>query len=141
MIDIPYTADDLSSVDLQSLKEAAHWQAQFRLITQWGALISEKPALRTEQNRVRGCETLAWLAHQRDKGLHYFYFDSDSKIIRGLAAIALSVTHGRTHLQIQQNDLHQLLQDSGVRKHLTPSRSNGFRAILQRIEVLSADDA
>lgn len=135
-----YHADDLSSIDLQKLKEVTHWQAQFRLITQWSTLISEKPELRKEQNRIKGCETAAWLAHQREGEVHYFYFDSDSKIIRGLAAIALSLTHGKTREEIRQNDIDHLLQDSGIRKHLTPSRSNGFRAILQRIEVLSSDN-
>lgn len=132
---ITASPDDLKQVDIQKLKDASNWQSQFRLITQWGSLITHKPLLRIEQNSVKGCETAAWLAHHREGDRHFFYFDSDSKIIRGLAAIALSLVNGKTKAQIQENDLDQLLQELGIRKHLTPSRSNGFRAILTYIKL------
>lgn len=132
--------DDLSLVDLRQLQEVDNWQSQFRLITEWGTLITHKSELRTEKNRIRGCETAAWLAHHQEGATHFFYFDSDSKIIRGLAAIALSVTNGKTREQIQENNLDHLLQELGIRKHLTPSRSNGFRAILLKIRTLSESE-
>lgn len=132
-----YSSDNLNAVDVQALQAANNWQAQFRLITQWGALITNKPGLRTDEYRLRGCETAAWLAHANSGETFNFYFDSDSKIICGLAAIALSATDGKTAAEIRTSNIEQTLQDAGVRKHLTPSRNNGLRAIILRIHELT----
>jgi cysteine desulfuration protein SufE len=130
------TSDNFSSIDLQQLSEAPNWQTQFRLITQWGDLIHNKPSIRIDQNKINGCETAAWLTHRHIEDRHYFYFDSDSKIIRGLAAIVLSLAEGKTQAQIDALDLENTLQQLGVRKHLTPSRNNGFRAVVERVKTL-----
>ena len=135
-----FPQDNLQSIDLNQLKLNNNWQSQFRLLTQWGELIKTKTELRTQNNRVIGCETAAWLAHQQNEEMHYFYFDGDSKIIRGLTAVVLSMVNGKTTQQITEQNLEQLLQNLGIRKHLTPSRSNGFRAILSRVYAFSGAD-
>lgn len=133
---MPLVTDDLSSIDLQQLKHCSNWQQQFRLLTQWGLLIARKPALRTDSHKVKGCATDAWLTHSQEGKKHYFYFDSDSKIICGLAAVVLVFTNGKTQEQIRQCEMDDLLQELGIRNHLTPSRSNGIREILRRIKQL-----
>jgi cysteine desulfuration protein SufE len=106
-----FTPDDLSSVSLQELIATNNWQSQYRLITQWGKLIQHKPELRNADNLVKGCEVSAWLAHKEEEGgLHHFAFDSDSRVINGLAVLSV-----------------------GLEKYLTPSRNNGLRAIIARV--------
>ncbi|GGY75316.1 cysteine desulfurase, sulfur acceptor subunit CsdE [Cellvibrio zantedeschiae] len=129
-----FAFDDLSSVSLQELTSNANWQSQYRLITQWGKLIHHKPELRLETNLLRGCETLAWLTHVQKNDLHYFSFDSDSKVINGLAALLLSQVNGKTATEIGGINLAELLSLVGLEKHLTPSRNNGLRAIIARVD-------
>lgn len=128
-----FTPDDLSAVALPELIAANNWQAQYRLITQWGKLIQPKPAVRTAANLVRGCEVSAWLAHAQQAGVHRFAFDSDSRVINGLAVLLLSQVQGKTTLEIRAVDFEQLLLSVGLEKHLTPSRNNGLHALLQKI--------
>jgi cysteine desulfuration protein SufE len=128
-----FAFDDLSSVLLPELMATQNWQSQYRLITQWGKLIKVKPELRTLDFLLRGCETLAWLAHTQHNGVHRFAFDSDSRVINGLAALLLSQVDNKTTAEIHAVDFSQLLLDVGLEKHLTPSRNNGLRAIVLKV--------
>lgn len=128
-----FAFDDLSTVSLSELMATQNWQAQYRLITQWGTLISHKPELRIENYVLRGCETLVWLAHAHINGIHRFAFDSDSRVINGLAALLLAQVDNKTTQEINAVDFSQLLLNAGLEKHLTPSRNNGLRAIIARV--------
>ena len=128
-----FTSDDLSSVSLPELIAANNWQAQYRLITQWGKLIQHKPELRNPENIIRGCEVSAWLAHRESHGVHQFSFDSDSRVINGLAVLLLAQAQGKTTSEVSELDFAQLLSSLGLEKHLTPSRNNGLKAIISRV--------
>ena len=131
-----FTFDDLSTVSLSELMATQNWQAQYRLITQWGKLVQPKPELRTPEYLIRGCEVSAWLAYTEDNGVHRFAFDSDSRVINGLAVLLLAQVNNKVIEEICAIDFSQLLTDIGLKKHLTPSRNNGLRAILQKIDEL-----
>jgi cysteine desulfuration protein SufE len=134
-----FTPDDLSSVSLPELIATNNWQSQYRLITQWGKLIQHKPELRKPDNLVKGCEVSAWLAHREENGVYQFAFDSDSRVINGLAVLLLAQVQGKTTLEVRELDFERLLLSVGLEKHLTPSRNNGLRAIIARVgEVVSA---
>ena len=128
-----FTPDDLSSVSLPELIATNNWQSQYRLITQWGKLIQHKPELRKPENLVKGCEVSAWLAHREESGVHHFAFDSDSRVINGLAVLLLAQVQGKTTLEVRELDFERLLLSVGLEKHLTPSRNNGLRAIIARV--------
>lgn len=130
--------DDLSSVSIAELIATNNWQSQYRLITQWGKLIQPKPDLRIADYLIRGCETPAWLAHKVENNRHHFLFDSDSKIINGLAALVLAQLENKTTAEIQAIDIAGILHSVGLEKHLTPSRNNGLQSILIRAKELIA---
>lgn len=131
------TRDDLGCVTLAELMAAANWQQQYRLIIQWGKLIKPKPELRLAENVVKGCELPVWLAHEREGEQHYFLFDSDSSVMNGLAALLLVQINGLSRTQIQALDVNASLQMVGLERHLTPSRNNGFRRIIERALLLA----
>ena len=128
-----FTPDDLSSVSLPELIATHNWQSQYRLITQWGKLIQQKPELRNPGNLVKGCEVSAWLAHREENGVHQFAFDSDSRVINGLAVLLLAQVQGKATLEVRHIDFEQLLLSVGLEKHLTPSRNNGLHALIVKI--------
>jgi cysteine desulfuration protein SufE len=128
-----FTSDDLSSVSLPELIATNNWQSQYRLITQWGKLIIQKPELRKPEYLVKGCEVSAWLAHSEANGVHYFAFDSDSRVINGLAVLLLAQVQYKTNIEVSEVDFEQLLLSVGLEKHLTPSRNNGLHALILKI--------
>ncbi len=129
-----FTTDDLSSASLTELIASNNWQMQYRLITQWGKLIQPKPELRTADNLMKGCEVSAWLAHRNNDGIHQFYFDSDSRVINGLAVLLLAQVNGKTTEQIRAADFSRILVKVGLEKHLTPSRNNGLNTIVLKVK-------
>lgn len=124
--------DDLTSVSLTELIAATNWQQQYRLIIQWGKLIQPKPALRLPENLVKGCELPVWLIHEREGEQHYFLFDSDSSVMNGLVVLLLMQLNGKSAAQIRELDIAASIKSLGFDRHLTPSRNNGFRRILER---------
>lgn len=124
--------DNLSAVSLARLQEADNWQSKYRLIMEWGQLISPKPELCEPANAIRGCEAAAWMTHVCIDGHHRFAFDSDSRVIKGLAALLLAHIDNKTDAELARLNLNGLLEAAGLEKHMTPSRNNGFRAMVLR---------
>jgi cysteine desulfuration protein SufE len=60
--------------------------------------------------------------------------DSDAHIVRGLIAILFAVYSGKHARDILSTDAVELFNRIGLREHLTPQRSNGFRSMVERIK-------
>jgi cysteine desulfuration protein SufE len=99
-------------------------------------------------NKVQGCASQVWLARTVRTGaagqtlLHYAG-DSDAHIVRGLIAILLALYSDQPAQAILETDAVAVFEELGLREHLTPQRSNGFRSMVERIrrdarEVLAA---
>ena len=63
-----------------------------------------------------------------------FSGDSDAHIVRGLIAILFAIYSGRSARHILTTDAITLFDRIGLREHLTPQRSNGFRSMVERIK-------
>jgi cysteine desulfuration protein SufE len=61
--------------------------------------------------------------------------DSDAHIVRGLIAILLTLYSGRTPKEILSTNAIDVFDEFGFRDHLTPQRSNGLRAMVERIRA------
>jgi cysteine desulfuration protein SufE len=119
------------------------WEERYRYIIDLGRQLPLLPeAERNEQNRVRGCASQVWLAtHRMSSGgqLHlHFIGDSDALIVRGLVAIAIALFDGKTPRQILATDAEAVFQRLDLRAHLTAQRSNGLRALVDRIKADAA---
>ena len=116
------------------------WDDRYRYIIELGRALPELPDdARTEANKVRGCASQVWMktAVQTDGAagpVLQFEGDSDAHIVRGLIAILLALYSGKPAQQILSTDAHALFEKLGLREHLTPQRSNGFRAMVDRIQ-------
>lgn len=128
--------DDLGTIKLPELMAASNWQQQYKLIIQWGKLISPKPDARLPANLIKGCELPVWLVHEQEGERHYFAFDSDSSVMNGLAALLLVQVNGKTCRELASVDLLSSLRELGFEKHLTPSRNSGLVEIIKRIKNL-----
>lgn len=131
-LDNQYFCDNLSPINLDTLQQLQGWQARYKQLVLWGKVLTNKPELRTDDYRVRGCDTAAWIGHRTIEDKHEFALDADSKIIRGLGALLLSQLQHKTSAELQQLNIEQLLIELDLKSHLSPSRSNGFLALAKR---------
>lgn len=88
---------------------------------------------KTEDNKIKGCESAVWLIIEEKKGLRHFKADSDAKLMRGVLVAILSLVEGKTLADIQQIDLKAELAELNLSSYLTSSRTNGVLAILDKI--------
>jgi cysteine desulfuration protein SufE len=116
------------------------WDDRYRYVIELGRGLNPLAEQdRTETNKVRGCASQVWLAtviDTDDKGaILTFTGDSDAHIVRGLIAILFALFSGKPSGTILSSDAHALFERLGLREHLTPQRSNGFRSMVERIRA------
>jgi cysteine desulfuration protein SufE len=116
------------------------WEDRYRYVIELGRELAPLPeAERTEANKVRGCASQVWLStHEtsRDGRLGLvFRGDSDALIVKGLVAIVIALFDGKTPDEIQAIDAEALFSKLDLRSHLTTQRSNGLRALVDRIKA------
>jgi cysteine desulfuration protein SufE len=117
------------------------WEERYRhVIALGGGLAPLSTGEHVEANRVRGCVSQVWLVAEEPKGTPArltFLADSDAHIVRGLAAILLRMYSGRTADEILAIDAEAVFTKLGLDSHLSPQRSNGLRAMVERIRALA----
>lgn len=110
------------------------WEDKYRYLIELGdALPPFDPADKTDAHKVDGCMSQVWFTFRVQDGRYYFNATSDAHIVRGLEAVLLTLTNGLTADQIWALDLTDAFQKLGLAEHLSPTRRNGFFAMIGRI--------
>jgi cysteine desulfuration protein SufE len=117
------------------------WDDRYRYLIELGRELTPLPeAARTDANKVQGCASQVWLdtavrPNGADDPVLSFEGDSDAHIVRGLIAILFALYSGKSAKFILATDAVELFETLGLREHLTPQRSNGFRSMVNRIRT------
>jgi cysteine desulfuration protein SufE len=116
------------------------WEDRYRYVIELGRRLEPLPeSARTDANKVRGCASQVWLATRIDDSggapVMRFVGDSDALIVRGLVAIAIALFGDRTAPEILATDAEAVFDRLGLREHLTAQRSNGLKALVDRIKA------
>ncbi|MBS9858728.1 cysteine desulfurase sulfur acceptor subunit CsdE [Vibrio alginolyticus] len=138
MTDFPVSpfGTDITSEDIvATMQQFQGWEDRYRQVIQWGKKLPQMPEeLKSEQVTVSGCESLVWLVSQEQDGVWHFCADSDARIVRGLIALVMAACDGKTADQIQVFDIDAYFDQLGLVSHLSPSRGNGLKAIVEQIK-------
>jgi cysteine desulfuration protein SufE len=116
------------------------WEDRYRYLIELGrGLEPLGDAAHNDRTKVRGCVSQVWLesrAAKDDLGCPVLHLkgDSDAHIVRGLVALLIALYSGRTGAQILATDAEGLFETLGLSTHLTPQRSNGVHAMVERIK-------
>ena len=117
------------------------WDDRYRYLIELGRQLPPLAAeAHSDANKVQGCASQVWLdTSVRPNGaggpVLTFEGDSDAHIVRGLIAILFAVYSGRSARDILSTDAVATFERLGLREHLTPQRSNGFRSMVERIRT------
>jgi cysteine desulfuration protein SufE len=110
------------------------WSERYQYLIDLGRKLPPFPdEWKTEENRLRGCQSLVWIVARGDAGDVEFDAISDSAIVSGLAYLALRVYSGRPAAEIVATS-PDYIAAIGLSKHLSPTRSNGLTALLGFIQ-------
>jgi cysteine desulfuration protein SufE len=115
------------------------WDDRYRYVIELGRMLDPMPdSEHSAENKVQGCASQVWLSKRIDRSAGHeavlrYLGDSDAHIVRGLIAILLTLYSGQTPQRILSTDAVAVFNEFGFRDHLTPQRSNGLRAMVERI--------
>jgi cysteine desulfuration protein SufE len=110
------------------------WDAKYEYIIELGKdlpLIDSK--YKTEENKIKGCQSQVWLHAEKKDGKIYFTADSDAIITKGIISLLVRVFSGATAEEIQKADL-SFIDKIGLTNHLSPTRSNGLLSMVKQMK-------
>ena len=126
---------------IQNFEILGNWEDRYRYVIDLGRKLPElDERYKTEDNRVKGCVSNVWMITRVSEGepaTLEFKADSDAHIVRGLVAILLAIYSGKTASEILDVDIRDIFQQLDLERHLSPSRSNGFFSMVERIQNLA----
>ncbi|WBU58156.1 SufE family protein [Paracoccus sediminicola] len=115
------------------------WEDRYRHIIDMGkSMESMDPALQSPASKVEGCASQVWIVPVVRDGRFDFIGDSDAVIVRGLIAVVHALYAGLPVNEVPQVDAQAELGRLSLNDHLSSQRSNGLRAMVERIREHAA---
>jgi len=115
------------------------WEDRYRHVIELGKAMPPLPeSLKVPATKVDGCASQVWLHPAIADGRFDFRGESDAMIVRGLIAVLHALYSGVPVAEVGQVDAHAELGRLGLNDHLSSQRSNGVRAMVERIRLLAA---
>ncbi len=110
------------------------WEARYKKLIEIGKLLPELPETkRTEDYKVKGCQSQVWIHASVHDGRVIFEADSDALLVRGLVALLLRVYSGATPKDILDTP-PDFVKEIGLESKLSPSRANGLFSMIKQMK-------
>lgn len=124
---------------LENFEFLEDWEDKYRYVIELGRTMPEFPDdKRTADYKIEGCVSQVWLVKDIDTSsgepILTYIGDSDAHIVKGLVALVLAAFSGRPASEITAFNTDAMFTQIGLREHLTPQRSNGLNAMVNRIK-------
>ena len=117
------------------------WMDRYQYLIDLGRRLPEFPdELRTDEHRIRGCQSQVWFVPEKRDGRLYFQAISDAAIVSGLIALLLRLYSGREPRDILDTPPN-FVEALELQSHLSPTRSNGLSSMLKAIRGFAAEAA
>ena len=113
-----------------------NWEARYKKIIEMGKALPEMPEkLKTEDRKVKGCQSQVWLFASLDeqKSIHY-QADSDALIVKGLVAVLVSIYSNQDPELIMKHQ-PDFIKKMGFEENLSPSRANGLASMIKQMKL------
>ena len=115
------------------------WTDRYQYLIDLGRQLAPLPeTFRTEQYRLKGCQSQVWIKTSLEDGRLHILAASDSSIVSGLIALLLKVYGDRRPADILSTP-PEFIRRIGLDEHLSPTRSNGLAAMVQQIRQMAVE--
>ena len=111
------------------------WMEKYEYIIQLGKelpLIDDK--YKTEEYRIKGCQSQVWLRPDVEEGLVHFKADIDALITKGLVSLMVKVLTNHSPKEIAESELY-FIDKIGLKEHLSPTRANGLLSMVKQMKL------
>ena len=113
-----------------------NWEARYKKIIDMGKALPEMPEnLKTEDRKVKGCQSQVWLFASLDEQKNIVYqADSDALIVKGLVAVLVSIYSNQDPELIMKHQ-PDFIKKMGFEENLSPSRANGLASMIKQMKL------
>ena len=128
----------------KNIENSASWQQKYREIMLLGKTLPPlTDILKTDNALVQGCESKVWMFVEFDltENALVVIGDSDTRIVKGLLALILALYNGLTPEDVLNINAYEEFEKLGLISHLSASRGNGVKAMVEKIQTLAKQKA
>lgn len=121
---------------IEEFNRWSQWEDRYKRIIELGKALPEmSEALKTEENKVKGCQSQVWLhAALNERGEMILQGDSDALLVKGLVALLLQIYSNAKPEDVLASP-PEFLKALGFEGNLSPSRANGLHSMLKQIKL------
>lgn len=132
------TQDTIQDAIIEEFSMFDDWLDKYDyLISLSDSLPAIDPAKRTDKYLIEGCQSRVWVASELSDGKVFYTADSDAIITKGIISLLVRVMSGREPKEIANIDLY-FVDAIGLGENLSPTRSNGLRAMIAQMKMDAA---
>ncbi len=132
----------IDAIQADLIKRFTHfdnWKDRYKYLIDMGKTLQKMDeSLKTEDNRIHGCQSQVWIHISEENGVLYIQATSDAAIVAGLVALLLKIYNGRTPQEISNMPL-EFLGKIGLIQHLSANRSTGLYHMIKKIQATAQE--
>ena len=111
------------------------WEEKYEYLIDLGKkLLPLEENFKTEQYKIKGCQSSVWIHSSYRDGKVFFEGDSDAIIVKGLVSLMIKVLSGQSPNDIVEAPL-EFINEIGLSSHLAQTRSNGLRSMIKQMKM------
>jgi cysteine desulfuration protein SufE len=127
----------IASIEKEIVEEFSlfeNWDDKYEYIIDMGKKLEPlEDKYKTDDNKVRGCQSTVWLTADYNNGRIYYKAESDAIIVKGLISMLIRVLSGQKPDDIVNAKL-DFIKEIGMMSHLAQTRSNGLLSMVKQMK-------
>lgn len=112
-----------------------NWEDKYEYVIDLGKKLAPiRDEYKTEEYKIKGCQSSVWIHSYYKDGKVFYEGDSDAVIVKGLVSLMIKVLSGQSPKDIVAAPL-DFINITGLSSHLAQTRSNGLRAMIKQMKM------
>ena len=114
------------------------WEEKYEYLIDLGKKLAPlSETYKTEEYKIKGCQSSVWIHSSYTNGNVMFEGDSDAIIVKGLVSLMIKILSGQPPKDIVDAPL-EFINEIGLSSHLAQTRSNGLRSMIKQMKMDAA---
>lgn len=129
------TINEIQDEIIEEFELFDDWEGKYEYIIDLGKKLPRlSDEFKTEDNIIKGCQSIVWLHAYKQDGKIHFEADSEAIIVKGLVSMLVKVMTNHTPEEIANADLY-FIDKVGLASHLAQTRSNGLASMVKQMKA------
>ena len=131
------TIKEIESEIIEEFELFDEWSAKYEYIIELGQKLPPLDGkYKTDENRIKGCQSSVWLNAYEKDGKVFFEADSDSTFVKGEIALLIRVLSGHRPEAVIDAELN-FIDAIGLRQHVAVTRANGLASMIRQMKIFA----